>query len=104
MKERAQDSLCHQRKRAGGTPALRKPGGGQSANKMNADVHGTTCAVGFQFSGGGVFTRGIGGEVCGARDGGDGAAGPRRRLWGAAILSGGEENFSARAYWGGGDV
>src|SRR5580658_3068638 len=71
---------------------------------MNADVHGTTCAVGFQFSGGGFDTRGIGGEVCGARDGGDGAAGPRRSVWGAAILSSGEENFSARTYWSGSDV
>src|SRR5271156_6905358 len=72
--------------------------------EMNADVHGITCAVGFQFSGGGFVTRGIGGEVCGARDGGDGVAGPRRGLWRAAILSGGEENFGAGAYWGGGDV
>src|SRR5271170_5268105 len=63
--------------------------------EMNADVHGTPCAVGFQFSGGGFVTRGIGGEVCGARDGGDGVAGPRRGLWRAAILSGGEENFGA---------
>src|SRR5271169_5211469 len=71
---------------------------------MNAHVHGTTCTVGFQFSGGGVSTRGIGGEVCGARDGGDGAAGPRLRVWSAAILSGREENVSARAYRGGSDV
>src|SRR5271154_3947566 len=71
---------------------------------MNAHVHGTTCTVGFQFPGGGVSTRGIGGEVCGARDGGDGAAGSRRSVWSAAILSGSKENFSARAYWGGSDV
>src|SRR5271154_3121517 len=71
---------------------------------MNAHVHGTTCTLGFQFSGGGVSTRGIGGEVCGARDGGDGAAGPRRSVWSAAILSGSEENFRARAYRGGSDV
>src|SRR5277367_5365864 len=71
---------------------------------MNTHVHGTTCAVGFQFSGGGFDTRGTGGEVCGARDGGDGAAGSRRSVWGAAILSGGEENFRARAYRGGSHV
>src|SRR5271155_2059211 len=71
---------------------------------MNTHVHGTTCAVGFQFSGGRVSTRGIGGEVCGARDGGDGVARPRWSVWSAALLSGGEEDFGARAYWGGGDV
>src|SRR5271155_958361 len=71
---------------------------------MNVHVHRTTCAVGFQFPEGGFDTRGIGGEVRGARDGGDGAAGSRRSVWSAAILSGGEENFRARAHRGGSDV
>src|SRR5580698_1225981 len=87
-------------RKVGGTPALRK----SRKTIYEADVHGTTCAVGFQLSEGGVFTRGIGGAVCGARDGGDGPARSRRSVWGAAILSGGEENFSAGAYGGRGDV
>src|SRR5271170_1068180 len=71
---------------------------------MNAHVHRTACAVGFQLPGGGFDTRGADGEVRGARDGGDGHAGSRRSVWSAAILSGGEENFCARAHWGGSDV
>src|SRR5260370_10096377 len=64
------------------------------------DVHGTSRALGFQLSGRRFRARRAGGSLRGTWDGGDGGAGPRWRLWRAAILSRREKDFCASAHWG----
>src|SRR5216684_1168327 len=64
------------------------------------DVYGTSCAFGIQLSGRRFRARRAGEGMRGTWDGGDGGAGPRWRLWRAAILSRREKDFCASAHWG----
>src|SRR5580658_4951175 len=68
------------------------------------DIHRTSRALRLQFSRRRVDTGRSGRRLRGAPDARDGFAGPRRRVWRAAISSGREENWSAGAYRRGSDV